>query len=242
MAGKHTSNPLNLPPHEHYFGMVRHEVIASLRSYDTQAKRIIELGCGGGDTGAELKKALSADHYFGIDVNAQAIERARTKLDRAEVINIERNSPEMVGLREGEFDLLLALDVLEHLYNPWDVLADWVTVVRPGGRVVLSIPNMQNVDVIAQLAQGHWTYANSGLLDVTHIRFFTKESAAELATGAGLTIRAIDAVLDPRVDYSKTQPTGNTFSVDKITFNNLTGPEVMQLAVWQHIVIADVPA
>ena len=241
MPHRHSRNPLRQPEHPAYFGMARREVIRSIQSYGTRAGRIIELGCGGGETGAELKQALGAEQYVGVEIHEPAAERARQRLDRVIIADLQKQSFGDLGLREGEFDLLVALDVLEHLYDPWETLAQWARVVRPGGRVVLSIPNTQNLEVVAALAHGRWQYTSAGLLDVTHIRFFTADSVADLVTGAGLSIVAIDMVMSPGVNPGQVRETGNQISAGKLTLKDLTRQEVLRLAVWQFIVIADVP-
>src|SRR5687767_11306064 len=98
MPPKHSSNPLNLPAHEAYFGMCRSEVIQSIINHGTRAQRIIELGCGGGETGAELKKSLNAEHYLGIELHQPAAEHARKRLDRVLVADLQKSSFSDLGL------------------------------------------------------------------------------------------------------------------------------------------------
>src|SRR5437667_419033 len=89
-------------------------------------------------------------------------------------------TPKDLGLADQRFDLLLALDVLEHLYDPWDVIARWAALLVPGGYVAISVPNVQNVNIIQDLLKGTFTYTDDGLLDATHIRFFTRATMVQM--------------------------------------------------------------
>jgi SAM-dependent methyltransferase len=94
---------------------------------------------------------------------------------------------------EGTLDLILCLDVLEHLLNPWRVAQYLNSLLRPGGSLIVSIPNIRNRRVLLQLAiRGKWEYTESGILDRTHLRFFTRTSAIELVASAGCIVDRIE--------------------------------------------------
>ena len=88
-------------------------------------------------------------------------------------------------------------DVLEHLENPWTALRTWCARVDPGTWVVISLPNVGHCSIIADLMAGRWRYQKEGLLDRTHLRFFTWESTQELLEHAGLRIHRMNRVLNP---------------------------------------------
>ena len=100
------------------------------------------------------------------------------------------------GLEPG-FDVVLAGDVLEHLVAPEPVLRRAARLLRPGGRVVVSLPNVAHVDVRLSLLQGRWNYRPWGLLDRTHLRFFTREGIEALVEQAGLVITEVSRVRVP---------------------------------------------
>jgi len=101
----------------------------------------------------------------------------------------------------GGYDVIMFLDVLEHLHDPHAVLGaarDWL---RPGGRVLCSLPNVAHWRVRLALARGRFDYADNGLMDRTHLRWFTRSSARELMTGSGYAVTWEDAAVPqhPRV-------------------------------------------
>ena len=88
------------------------------------------------------------------------------------------------------FDLVVLADVLEHLPDPWDALATCRQMLAPGGTVLLSVPNVSHYTVAWPLLLGRWQYVDSGLLDRTHLRFFTPSSLADALSQAGLEVVA----------------------------------------------------
>lgn len=90
------------------------------------------------------------------------------------------------------FDVLLFADILEHLLDPLAVLRRFLPYLRDGGEVVVSLPNIANWTIRLQLLRGRWSYTESGLMDATHLHFYTRATARELLLQAGLHIRRED--------------------------------------------------
>ncbi len=237
----HRKNPLNLAKDIPYYQFARNEVIEEIRKHALPASRVIELGCSGGETGRLMKQHLAISYYAGIEIFPPAAARAQAHLDRVYTADFERTPPEDLGLVKDDFDLALALDVLEHLYNPWDALYRLGRLVRPGGHVVMSLPNTQNITVLLGLSGGAFAYERAGLLDATHIRFFTLSSLHELVQGAGLVVRDITATLNPPIDVSQLAPTGNHFTQGKLTLSDLSREEMIRFFTYQYVVIAQRP-
>ena len=101
-----------------------------------------------------------------------------------------KSTPPRLGLADDEpgVDCLIFGDVLEHMVDPWSVLARLSGWVRDGGQVLACIPNVQHYSVIVDLLRGSWRYQEEGLLDRTHLRFFTLEGIQELFARAGLRV------------------------------------------------------
>ena len=149
-------------------------------------RRVLELGCSGGAFGAALKARYPGAHVTGIEAGRAAAERAATRIDRVICGRIEATDFAAAGLLPGEFDTLIAADILEHLTNPWDALVRLRPFLTPDAQVVASIPNVRNAILIAALAvNGRWQYRERGLLDVTHLRFFTLEEIRRMFLETG---------------------------------------------------------
>lgn len=239
---RHAQNPLDQNKGEPYYQYAREEVIETIVRRGITARRALELGCSSGATGRRLKALLAIEEYLGIEVFEPAAEQARSALDRVLVADVERSSFTELGLRAESFDLVLALDVLEHLYNPWDVLADLVRLLVPDGHAILSVPNVRNITVLAALAKGQWNYEAAGLLDATHVRFFTLDSATRLVRGAGLELVAAHATLNPPLNEDELKEVGNSLSNDHLVLTDLSKDAMKEFFTYQFILVARKPA
>lgn len=145
-------------------------------------KRVLDVGCASG----YFARAL-AEHgctVSGVDADADAAEEARPAL--AELVVGDLEQLDLVAeLGKGRFDVVVFGDVLEHLRDPLPVLRQARTLLAPGGYVVISIPNVAHGAVRLQLLQGRFDYRPTGLLDSTHIRFFTRDNLEVLLHDAG---------------------------------------------------------
>jgi SAM-dependent methyltransferase len=154
--------------------------------------RVLDVGCDTGRFGEALRTRKSAV-VDGIERNALAAAQARKRLHEVWERSIEEPQA-FDGL--GPYDAVLFLDVLEHLFDPWQVLKEAVRVLRPGGAVHAVVPNVAHVSVVRRLAQGRFDYEDFGTMDRTHVRWFTRESIRNCFTGAGA--RAHRGVSGPR--------------------------------------------
>ena len=162
---------------------------AFLQLIDPRGLRVLDLGCGGGHNGALLKKA-GAREVVGVELDPGAAREARTRLDRVVEGDLAQLDPSTLG--DEPFDAILASDVLEHLSDAEGVLARAVTRLRPGGVVVISLPNISNVYVFSQLALKTWPRRSSGIFDRTHLRFFAKRDMVRLLQSAGLRVLRVE--------------------------------------------------
>jgi SAM-dependent methyltransferase len=166
-----------------YFANVRQEILPLLPSY---SDRIFELGCGSGGTLAFLKSLGRCEWCGGIEIFPEAAETAKGKLDLVLVGSAETSD---LPFEKRSLDVILCLDVLEHLIDPWAVVHRMHEYLKPGGVLICSIPNVRNIRVVLPLLLlGKWEYSKEGILDKTHLRFFTKRSAVELVGCSGLSI------------------------------------------------------
>lgn len=164
-----------------YYECPRYEV-ADLVS--TGSQRILDVGCGAGVLGGFLKDRQGAE-VWGVECCAEAAATAAEKLDRVFSGAIEEH---LESLPDAFFDTIVCADVLEHLVDPWKVLAELREKLTPGGELVASIPNIRHWSILWCLLEGSWKYGDAGILDRTHVRFFTKQSIIELFDGADLQL------------------------------------------------------
>jgi len=166
-----------------YFGHIRTEIAPLLPE---ASRRVLELGCGGGGTMQWLRAARPVERAVGLELDPSAAARARQVFDAVREVDLNQQRPD---LGDERFDLVLALDVLEHLVDPWSTLR-WVReTLVPGGTLIVSLPNVAHYSVVLPLAlKGAWDYADEGLLDRTHLRFFNRATARALVEQAGFVV------------------------------------------------------
>lgn len=151
------------------------------------ASRVIEVGCSSGALAKAYQQINRRCEYIGIEIDPEYAEVAAKSCARVIVNNVER-------MDENAFAALFPSscwifgDVIEHLYDPWLVLRRVRASLEPDASVVACIPNAQHWSVQARLNRGAFRYEESGLLDVTHIRWFTKETIIELFRSCGFQI------------------------------------------------------
>jgi 2-polyprenyl-3-methyl-5-hydroxy-6-metoxy-1,4-benzoquinol methylase len=145
--------------------------------------RILDLGCSGG---LFAERARAAGHHV-TGVDYMEIPGVRERTDRFFVGNLEEGIPEEVG---GRYDVIIAGDIIEHLSRPRDALRDMRKVLRPGGQLLLSVPNFGHWYPRARVLTGTFGYDRRGILDDTHLRFFTRATLRRTVRTAGFDIMA----------------------------------------------------
>lgn len=149
--------------------------------------RVLNVGCGAGADHKWLRE-LGASELVGIEPVKEAAQIASQRYDTVTTGRIEE-------WRSGDgqsFDLILFADVLEHLIDPAQVLRRSLDWLSPAGSVLVSLPNVRHISVIAPLVfQGRWDYQLDGVMDRTHLRFFTRRTARELLESSGLSVMAM---------------------------------------------------
>lgn len=149
------------------------------------AKRILEVGCGAGYLGAWLKAQDPSREVVGLELFPEAAADARRRLDQVIEGDVETM---LLPYPPGYFDCILYGDVLEHLKDPATLLARHREHLAPSGHVLVCIPNVAHWSVLLGLLGGRFDYADEGLLDRTHLRFFTQASFRDVLAEAGLRV------------------------------------------------------
>ncbi|MGD9288609.1 MAG: glycosyltransferase [Desulfobacterales bacterium] len=166
-----------------YYGHARPEIQALV---SRKAKRILDIGCGAGVLGKELKNRQKC-YVAGIECASVAARKARKVLDRVYMGDATKIVPE---IQENSFDTIIMADFLEHIADPEKILCEVKRILISKGRLVLSIPNVRHWSVIKDLLEGRWEYQDAGILDKTHLRFFTWQSILSLMNSVGYQIES----------------------------------------------------
>ena len=154
-----------------------------------KAGRVLEVGCGAGVLGERLKRSGKAAQVAGVELSAHAAALASSRLDEVRIGDVE-SMP--LDAWHGRFDTLVVADVLEHLRDPWAALFRLRDCLKDGGTVIASIPNIAHYKIIKKLLFADWRYEPGGILDHTHLRFFTRASIEDLFRNAGFEILRVE--------------------------------------------------
>jgi 2-polyprenyl-3-methyl-5-hydroxy-6-metoxy-1,4-benzoquinol methylase len=158
-----------------YYGHVREDILPFIPRGTAE---VLDVGCGRGLTGALLQQRLGC-RVTGVELNPAVAREAAEHLHRVLVGDVESLAIDQ------RFDAILAIEVLEHLVDPKTFLVKLKSLLRPGGRIVMSVPNVGHYTVVEDLVAGRWDYVPMGLLCVTHLRFFTRATLESWIAGAG---------------------------------------------------------
>jgi len=148
--------------------------------------KVLDVGCSGGQFGKYLVSEKECI-VFGVDISDVAITEAKKHLHAACTMDIEYDS---FPFDDERFDLIIFGDVLEHLREPSNVLHKFKKYLKPDGRILASIPNVAHIGIRCRLFWGSWNYRPSGILDESHLRFFTLSTAKKLLIDSGFVIIA----------------------------------------------------
>jgi SAM-dependent methyltransferase len=141
-------------------------------------RRVLDVGCGGGDNAQLIHAAHPEVEVVGLTHNAEEAKIAEPHMDAVHVIDLERGLTDAAMAEWGPpFDLLLFSHVLEHLIDPVAVLRRCLTHLTPGGHVLIAVPNVLEWRTRMQFLRGSFVYTDDGILDRTHMRFFTYDTA-----------------------------------------------------------------
>lgn len=158
-----------------------------LKLIPNTSKRIIEIGCSSGALAREFKKTHPDVHWVGVEIDPDYAELAKRYCDTTLVVNLD-GVEKVFYDTHSDCDCWIFADVLEHFKDPWSVIKNIRNVIPANGCVVACIPNAQNWNLIARLVIGDFRYEDIGLLDRTHLRWFTRQTIFELFEGQGFRV------------------------------------------------------
>lgn len=225
----------------HYLDYVNEPM---LQGVPGQPARVLELGCAGGAFGGALKARHPGVHVTGIEPGQAAAEVAATRIDRVIASRLEEVDFAAEGLAPGTFDLVVAGDVLEHMVNPWAALVRVRPLIAPGGCLLACLPNVRNFQLIVALAlEGRFEYAERGLLDITHLRFFTLGEIRRMFEQTGYRLDYSMAILSPALRKIYEEQRGKPrigLKAGRLTIDDVTPDEFTELCADGFVVRASV--
>ncbi|WP_420587427.1 class I SAM-dependent methyltransferase [Ruegeria sp.] len=178
----------NTDVRDDYHALVRKDVLDLVPD---GRNAVLDIGGGIGASAGYLKEVDKAERYVVVDLVADA---KHASVDAAYSGNLEDPALlQRIEAEQGVFDVILCLDVLEHLTDPWSVIEACHAMLKPGGVIVASIPNARNHRLVIPLVfKGRFEYTEKGILDRTHLRWFVRDTAIQLMTGTGLELEHIE--------------------------------------------------
>ena len=162
---------------QHGLSSVHHEILRQVGS----GKRVLELGCSTGFIGRLM--AAQGCRVDGVELDDEAASIARPYYGHIHVGSLDDES--LLGRIAGPYDAVICTEVLEHLSRPEGVLRACRRWLKDGGFALISVPNVAHWTTRWRLLTGRWTYQESGILDHTHLRFYTYWSAKDFVVAAG---------------------------------------------------------
>jgi len=168
-----------------YFMHDRPEVLSLV---DRPVTMALDVGCGSAHFAAAIKQRTGAT-VWGIEPSTRAADAARSRIDRV----LEGTFEQVKGeLPVHAFDAIFLNDVLEHMVDPWDALHKMRGLLQANGRIYASIPNVLFAESLLQILRSRdWRYTAAGILDITHLRFFTRTSILRLFDDTGYRVERI---------------------------------------------------
>ena len=183
-----TGSQTTIAPNAFYHGHVRTDVVPHIPN---TGGTLLDFGGGYGATGAHLRAVGSVDRAGVADL----IDNSDSNLELDFSYQADLETPGLISKivdEHGQFQIILALDILEHLRDPWHIAAQLADGLAENGYLVISLPNIRNYRALGPLLfRNKWDYKEAGILDRTHLRFFVRETAIELVEQTGLHIHNV---------------------------------------------------
>lgn len=208
------------------FNERRHRAHAKLLDAVGSGERVLDVGCSSGYLSEPLSQR--GNTLVGIELDATAAREAERWCERVLVGDVETME---LPFEPGSFDVVLCGDVIEHLRDPGAALARLRPLLVPGGRLVVSTPNIANWAMRLSLLAGRWRYTDRGFLDRTHTHLFTRRTLVETIESAGYRIE--------KVDFSVPVP-GDSDALDLLGYS--LGRIRPTLFAYQWVVTAQTPS
>ncbi|MCE9550500.1 MAG: methyltransferase domain-containing protein [Betaproteobacteria bacterium] len=196
----------------------------------------LDIGCGAGATLRLIKERYPESKAIGIELSRSAANAAKQIADQVLVGAFDDfNFPEH-GIGLGSIDTVILADVLEHMYNPWSTMVKLKPYLSADAQVIISIPNVRNLALMEDLCKGYWHYDSAGLLDITHVRFFTLKEFNRFVRETGYQRHDLIFGLDGRlIEFHNQHQSDHPIDLDfdRFTLKKVDSTELMELCSLQ---------
>lgn len=175
--------------HAEYFSLEREMFKNAVRGLDL---KILDIGCGTGALGAYFEENQKCKVY-GVEISERAYLEAKKN-----IFSVIKGNVEVMDLpyESNFFDVVIMGDVLEHLINPTGSLKKLIDVLKPGGKIYITVPNIRHWKTLSGLVfRDSWDYQSWGILDYTHLRFYTKTSILKMLKSNNLRVINVERVI-----------------------------------------------
>ncbi|MFO0899231.1 MAG: glycosyltransferase [Pirellulales bacterium] len=214
-----------------YFEHARPELLALVPG---EAREILDIGCAAGRVGEAIKSRQAA-RVVGVEIDPMAAALARKRLDKVVEADLDSGA---VAFDPGSFECVICADVLEHLRHPAQLLRQIRGWLKPTGLLLASVPNVRHHSVVRGLLNGNWTYERAGLLDSTHLRFFTRRELEKLLYRTGFALEQMilkGGPGDPSMEeLARDQP----LTLGRWSASDLERDDLADLHTYQYLVVA----
>lgn len=193
MEGSKSSNLMfesNVAEMQLNFVLLAHSAVSKTLGYVGERSSVLDVGCAWGYMAKLLKPKKC--RVVGIEIDKKIAKLAEEYCDQVVVCNLE--DPEVLrdNLKGQSFDVIICLDVLEHLVRPDIFLVFLKQFLSPGGKLIVSVPNIARLEYRLSMLFGKFEYEDAGILCRSHLRFFTRHTAKALLSDAGYKIVAVE--------------------------------------------------
>lgn len=194
--------------------------------------RVLELGCASGYLSGYMEQRLGCT-VTGLEFDPAAVQIAATRMSHAYVADLDQPDALDLAAPTAPFDGLLAAAILEHLKYPEALLQRAKTLLKPGAWVIVSLPNIAHWNVRLKLLRGRFDYADYGIMDRTHVHFYTVDTGRRLLEDQGYRVEAV------HIAGSALQNLANRFA--RATQRSLPAPLLPGLLAYELIYVATLP-
>lgn len=170
-----------------YYSLPRPDILNLINHHH---KKILEIGCAFGELGKSIKSHFPNVIIDGVELNSDSRDFLLDTYNNVTIGNIEDID---ISKIDNGYDLIIFADVLEHLVDPWRILKLFEKKLSKNGNVIVSVPNLRNSGILFNLIlRGRFEYTDSGLMDRTHLRWFTRHEINQALDDAGLKVSFIN--------------------------------------------------